>query len=213
MAEITKNSTNEEWTRITFRPDLECFGMDEIDEDITGLLHKRVYDIAGTVKDVKVFLNDERLKIKNFKQYVEMYVNSVKAKAAETSGGAAQPNPLIIHKQIGPLARWEVAFAVSDRTFQQVSFASLMEIHQNCLCPRHLTPQWPKPWQSPSVRIGVQSCLVPALFASASLLIPKILRRTNALIKLLRFLKTNVPFTFTTIHLFNMLVGLVLSPI
>ena len=76
-AKITKNSKNEEWTRITFRPDLKRFGMDKIDEDITGLLHKRVYDMAGTVKDVKVFLNDERLKVKNFKQYVEMYVNSV----------------------------------------------------------------------------------------------------------------------------------------
>ena len=121
-AKITKNSTNEEWTRITFRPDLERFGMDKIDEDITGLLHKRVYDMAGTVKDVKVFLNGEQLKIKNFKQYVEMYVNSVKADAAETSGGAAQPKPLIIHERIG--TRWEVAFTVSDGAFQQVSFAN-----------------------------------------------------------------------------------------
>ena len=121
-AKITKNSKDEEWTRITFRPDLKRFGMDRIDEDVAGLLRKRVYDMAGTVKDVKVFLNDERLKIKNFKQYVEMYVNSVKAEAAETSGGAAQLKPLIIHEQIGP--RWEVAFAVSDGAFQQVSFAN-----------------------------------------------------------------------------------------
>jgi DNA topoisomerase II len=121
-AKITKNSKNEEWTRITFRPDLKRFGMDKIDEDIAGLLHKRVYDMAGTVKDVKVFLNNERLTIKNFKQYVEMYVNSAEAEAAETSGGAAQLKPLIIHEQIGP--RWEVAFAVSDGAFQQVSFAN-----------------------------------------------------------------------------------------
>jgi DNA topoisomerase-2 len=121
-AKITKNSKNEEWTRITFRPDLKRFGMDKIDEDVAGLLQKRVYDMAGTVKDIKVFLNDERLKIKNFKQYVEMYVSSVKAEAAETSGGAAQLKPLIVHEQIG--TRWEVAFAVSDGAFQQVSFAN-----------------------------------------------------------------------------------------
>jgi DNA topoisomerase-2 len=42
--------------------------MDGIDDDTYSLLMKRVYDIAGTVKDVKVFLNDERLKIKGFKQ-------------------------------------------------------------------------------------------------------------------------------------------------
>ena len=39
-----------------------------IDDDTNALLMKRVYDMAGTVRDVKVFLNDERLKIKGFKQ-------------------------------------------------------------------------------------------------------------------------------------------------
>ncbi|KAF8912885.1 DNA topoisomerase II [Gymnopilus junonius] len=119
---ITKNSKSEEYTRITFRPDLKRFGMDRIDEDTASLLRKRVYDMAGVVKDVKVYLNDERLKVKNFKQYVEMYINSVQAEAAENSGGAAQPKPNIIHEVLGP--RWEIAFAVSDGSFQQVSFAN-----------------------------------------------------------------------------------------
>ncbi|EGO19472.1 hypothetical protein SERLADRAFT_453445 [Serpula lacrymans var. lacrymans S7.9] len=121
-AKITKNSKNEEYTRVTFRPDLKRFGMDSIDEDTVSLLKKRVYDMAGTIRDVKVFLNDERLKIKNFKQYVELYLNSVAAEAAEASGGAAQAKPTVIHEQVGP--RWEVAFAVSDGSFQQVSFAN-----------------------------------------------------------------------------------------
>lgn len=119
---ITKGLKNEEFTRITFKPDLKRFGMARIDEDTASLLRKRVYDMAGITKDVKVYLNDERLKIKNFKQYVEMYINSAQAEAAENSGGAAQPKPMIIHEQAG--ARWEVAFAVSDGTFQQVSFAN-----------------------------------------------------------------------------------------
>jgi DNA topoisomerase II len=89
-AKITKNSKGEEFTRVTFHPDLKRFGMDSIDDDTAGLLRKRVYDMAGTVKDVKVFLNDERLKVKNFKSYVELYLNSVSAEAAERSGGAAQ---------------------------------------------------------------------------------------------------------------------------
>ncbi|RDB28584.1 DNA topoisomerase 2 [Hypsizygus marmoreus] len=119
---ITKNGKGEEWTRVTFKPDLKRFGMDKIDEDTAGLLRKRVYDMAGTVKDVKVFLNDERLKIKNFKQYVEMYLQSAHAEAAETSGGAAQAKPTVIYEQIS--ARWEIAFAVSEGTFQFVSFAN-----------------------------------------------------------------------------------------
>lgn len=81
-----------------------------------------MHDLAGTVRDVKVYLNDERLKTKNFKQYVELYLNSAAELAADASGGAAQVKPTMIYEQIGP--RWEVAFAVSDGTFQQVSFAN-----------------------------------------------------------------------------------------
>ena len=119
---ITKNARGEEYTRVTFRPDLKRFGMDRIDEDTESLLKKRVYDMAGTVKDVKVYLNDERLKVKNFKQYVEMYLSSVAAEAEEHSGGAAQAKQTVIFEHIGP--RWEVAFAVSEGSFQQVSFAN-----------------------------------------------------------------------------------------
>lgn len=42
--------------------------MNGIDDDTYALMMKRVYDIAGTVRDVKVFMNSERLKVKNFKQ-------------------------------------------------------------------------------------------------------------------------------------------------
>lgn len=120
-AKITKNTKGEEWTRVTFKPDLKLFGMNSIDEDTAGLLRKRVYDLAGTVKDVKVFLNDERIKVKNFKQYVEMYLDSIRAEAEDASG-AAQPKQAIVYEQIGP--RWEFAFAVSDGSFQHVSFAN-----------------------------------------------------------------------------------------
>ncbi|KAJ8520376.1 hypothetical protein ONZ45_g2836 [Pleurotus djamor] len=121
-AKITKNGRGEEWTKVTFKPDLARFGMTHIDPDTAGLLRKRVYDMAGTVKDVKVYLNDERLKVKNFKQYVEMYLDSAAADAKENSGGAAQAKASIIYEQISP--RWEVGFATSDGTFQQVSFAN-----------------------------------------------------------------------------------------
>ncbi|KAH8981970.1 DNA topoisomerase [Lactarius akahatsu] len=105
-AKITKNSRGEDYTRVTFTPDLKRFGMTSIDPDTVSLLKKRVYDMAGTVKDVKVYLNDERLK----------------EAAAENSGGAAQAKQTIIYERISD--RWEVGFAVSDGTFQHVSFAN-----------------------------------------------------------------------------------------
>ncbi|KAI0056765.1 type II DNA topoisomerase [Artomyces pyxidatus] len=121
-AKITKNGKGEEYTKVTFKPDLKRFGMETIDDDTVSLLKKRVYDMAGTVKDIKVFLNGERLKIKSFKQYVDMYVDSAAKEAAEHSGGAAQPRTPVIYERISD--RWEVAFAVSDGTFQHVSFAN-----------------------------------------------------------------------------------------
>jgi DNA topoisomerase-2 len=121
-AKITKNTRNEEYTKITFHPDLKRFGMDAIDDDTVSLLKRRVYDMAGIVRDVKVYLNGERLKIKNFKQYVDLYLNSAAAEAASTSGGAAQTKPTMIYENIGK--RWEIAFAVSEGSFQQVSFAN-----------------------------------------------------------------------------------------
>jgi DNA topoisomerase-2 len=121
-AKITKNSKGEEYTRITFRPDLKRFHMDSIDDDTLGLLKKRVYDMSGTVKDIKVFLNDERLKIKSFKQYVDMYISSAQEEAAEKSGGAAQTKPIVVYEKISD--RWECAYALSDGTFQHVAFAN-----------------------------------------------------------------------------------------
>lgn len=118
-AKITKNA-KDEYTRVTFKPDFKRFGMDHIDDDTASLLRKRVYDMAGTVKDAKVFLNDERVKVKNFKQYVEMYLASAQEGAVDK--GAAPTKPTLVYEQISP--RWEVAFAVSEGSFQHVSFAN-----------------------------------------------------------------------------------------
>ncbi|KAM5542176.1 hypothetical protein V8D89_004049 [Ganoderma adspersum] len=122
-AKITKNGRGEEYTRVTFKPDLARFGMESIDEDTVSLLKKRVHDLAGTVKDVKVFLNDERIKIKNFRQYVDLFLNSAAESAADGSGGAAQPKQTVVYESPAG-GRWEVAFAVSEGSFQQVSFAN-----------------------------------------------------------------------------------------
>ncbi|KAG8998298.1 DNA topoisomerase 2 [Tulasnella sp. 427] len=116
-------SSKEEFTCVTFKPDLKRFGMARIDEDTEALLKKRVYDMAGTVSDVKVFLNGERLRVKNFKSYCEMYLSSAQAEATEASGGAAVQKHTLIHEVIND--RWEIGFALSDSgNFQQVSFTN-----------------------------------------------------------------------------------------
>lgn len=55
------------FTRVTFKPDLEKFKMDRL-SDIYPLLWKRVMDLAG-ILPVKVFLNGNQLRVKNFCEY------------------------------------------------------------------------------------------------------------------------------------------------
>lgn len=72
---ITACKADDNWTCITFKPDLARFGMDTLDEDICALMRKRVYDLAGILgKTVKVYLNGEKLPIRTFQDYVDLYL-------------------------------------------------------------------------------------------------------------------------------------------
>ncbi|CAG8851801.1 19873_t:CDS:1, partial [Gigaspora margarita] len=118
-AKLTLYSKKEEYTEITFKPDLAKFGLTELTDDIIALLKKRVFDMAGCVKNVKVFLNDERLKIKNFKEYIQKYLPPPPNPSEDST---ARP-PDVIHEQVNE--RWEVGFTPSQEgQFQQVSFVN-----------------------------------------------------------------------------------------
>ncbi|KAK4695791.1 DNA topoisomerase II, partial [Lecanoromycetidae sp. Uapishka_2] len=117
-ASIVANKSDD-YTKITFKPDFARFGMRGIDDDFEALVKRRVYDLAGTSKGVKVWLNGERIKVNNFKRYMEMYTKAIKQ---ERGGEAANDTSDIITDN--PNERWEIGFAVSDGTFQQVSFVN-----------------------------------------------------------------------------------------
>ncbi|KAK2503893.1 hypothetical protein MC885_011414 [Smutsia gigantea] len=109
-----KPFNGEDYTCITFHPDLSKFKMQSLDKDIVALMVRRAYDIAGSTKDVKVFLNGSKLPVKGFRSYVDMYL---KDKVDETG------NPLkIIHEQVNH--RWEVCLTMSEKGFQQISFVN-----------------------------------------------------------------------------------------
>lgn len=118
-AKIGPNKS-EDFTKVTFTPDFAKFGMTGMDDDFEALVKRRVYDLAGTLHGVKVLLNDERIKIRNFKQYVEMYVKAINKEKGEE--GTSDPSTTILTEQPDP--RWEIGFAVSDGSFQQVSFVN-----------------------------------------------------------------------------------------
>lgn len=118
-AKISSNKAAD-FTRVTFTPDWEKFKMDGIDDDFEALVKRRVYDLAGTVKGVSVYLNGTKIKVNSFKKYIEMYAKAInKERGAEvTSNNTVIVDDNEAHK------RWEIGFAVSDGSFQQVSFVN-----------------------------------------------------------------------------------------
>ena len=58
-----KNYGGEDFTRVTFSPDLKKFKMESLDEDIVALMYRRAYDIAASTRGVKVYLNGKRIAV------------------------------------------------------------------------------------------------------------------------------------------------------
>lgn len=109
-----KSSAENDYTKVTFSPDLKKFKMEKLDKDIVDLMCRRAYDVAASTRGVKVWLNGERLPIKTFKDYIDLYI-----KGKEDDIG----NPLqIIYENVNE--RWEVAVTTSEKGFQQVSFVN-----------------------------------------------------------------------------------------
>ncbi|XP_077227115.1 DNA topoisomerase 2-like [Tasmannia lanceolata] len=112
---ITKCKEGENWTKVTFKPDLAKFNMTHLEDDVVALMKKRVVDIAGCLgKTVKVELNGQRIPVKSFMDYVNLYLKSAnKSRPEELPRIAEKVND-----------RWEICASLSDGHFQQVSFVN-----------------------------------------------------------------------------------------
>lgn len=69
---ITKAPGKKAFTKISFIPDFERFGLTGITDDMFALLKKRAYDIAMCT-NAKVYFNDELISENNFSKYVDLY--------------------------------------------------------------------------------------------------------------------------------------------
>jgi len=103
-----------DYTMVSFVPDLERFKMKEgLDDGTVALFAKRAYDIAGSMssrhgKKPAVYLDDEKLPIKSFQDYINLFEGV---------------NAPVAYEKVGE--RWEVGVAPSlDSTSQQISFVN-----------------------------------------------------------------------------------------
>ena len=110
-----KEKEKEDFTCVTFEPDLKKFKMKSLDDDTVALLSKRVYDLAGTTPSaIKVYLNNKRItQATDFEKYVDMYFSAKKTEEIEKFYLKASD-------------RWELCIAVipDQYQFQQVSFVN-----------------------------------------------------------------------------------------
>ena len=111
---ITKCKTKP-YTKITFKPDYTRLGIAGLSQDVIALLKKRVYDVAAvTDKSLKVKYNSQLVPVKNFQQYIDMYIG-VANKEDQTTTRAYEDSG----------ERWEYAVALSPtHEFIQVSFVN-----------------------------------------------------------------------------------------
>lgn len=112
---ITKvATTSKSYTKVSFKPDYVRFGVNGITPDMLALLRKRIFDIGAitdhSIKKIKVTCNNTTISVKNFQQYIDLYV-----------GGKD------VTKRVyeSPDDRWEYAIALSpNHEFMQVSFVN-----------------------------------------------------------------------------------------
>jgi DNA topoisomerase-2 len=105
-----KACTKLPYTQITFLPDYERFGMKGLSDNMYELFHRRVIDACATTsKDVSVFLNTEKLAIKDFEKYCELFLDKKE-----------QPS---VYEACGE--RWEVVASISKSgSYEQLSFVN-----------------------------------------------------------------------------------------
>ena len=107
---ITKSKVKP-YTKVSFLPDYARLGIKGLNADMIALLKKRVYDIGAvtdhSVKKIKIEYNGATIPVKNFQQYMDMYLGDAKRIYEHT------------HE------RWEYAVALSEHgEFAQVSFVN-----------------------------------------------------------------------------------------
>jgi len=105
------SNTTKPYTQITFIPDYKRFGIEGLNEDLINLLHKKAIDISICTKpNVKVYFNDEEIKVKTLDDYIKLYYPNI-------------TSDKVVIAQLNK--NWKIGFVYQDNSeFRQVSFVN-----------------------------------------------------------------------------------------
>ena len=129
---ITKCKSAKPYTKVSFKPDYVRLQMPGgLSPDMLSLLKKRVFDIGAvtdqSVKKVKISYNDAPVPVKNFQQYVDLYLGVKDADKPETKR-VYESGPAVSDTEG---SRWEYAVGLSaTHEFVQVSFVNGICTHK-----------------------------------------------------------------------------------
>lgn len=104
--EISMSGTH--YTKITYIPDFDKFGMTDIDEDTFKLIESRVYEVAGTNPNLKICFNGKNISTGSFENYCKMFIPD---------------NSDFLFDETKD-KRWSVGIAPSNNGFQNISFVN-----------------------------------------------------------------------------------------
>jgi len=102
------------FTRMTFIPDFQKFGVSGLSDDLVSLIEKRAYDlIACSFGELKIYFNDVELEAKDINDYISLYIGDGER----------------VCKKVNE--RWAVGAALTPGfKFEHVSFANSINTHQ-----------------------------------------------------------------------------------
>jgi DNA topoisomerase-2 len=106
-----KSCAKKSYTKITFKPDYEKFGLSNMTDDIYKLFKRRVYDVSAcTDASVNVYFNDKKINVKDFEKYCDLFLDTK----------TIQPR---CYEKVND--RWEVSVAISKTgNYEQISFVN-----------------------------------------------------------------------------------------
>jgi len=124
---ILKTDKTQTYTKITFQPDLSKFKLTHLTDDIVSLMSKRVIDMAGISNKVKIYLNDKKIEVNNFKKYINLYELSTDRTKSETNSDSnldseLESKEVVLYEEV---ERWKLGIMyIPDGNFEQISFVN-----------------------------------------------------------------------------------------
>jgi DNA topoisomerase-2 len=101
--------SNKNYTKITCIPDFAFFGIDGFGQDHIDKITKRLVDVAGCNPNLWIYINDVKIKIRSFDEYIKFYKDTY---LFDTNGS------------------WDVGFAESTSSgFEQTTFVNGVETY------------------------------------------------------------------------------------